>query len=1346
MIDRIIAWSLAHRAVTLTLTLVLALAGLRAAFQTPLDVIPDLSERQVLVHAAWAGRSPREVEERVTRVLTSAIQSVPGARAVRGMSGPGFAMVDVMFDDDVGRDEARAAVAERLAAVQTELPRDVVATLGPDATALGHVLWYTVEGGGLDPVALRTVQDQTVRRALQSVPGVAEVASVGGAAAEWHVELDPVLLDTLGVTAEDVAAAVARTDAAGVGGAVESGGASHALRARGALRSGAEIEDAAVVLRDGVPVRVADLARVRRGPGPRQAFLERDGREAVGGVVVLRSGEHPLAVVDAVHRRIRELGPSLPSGVRIVPFYDRGPLVRAALRQSFGTLAEEALIASGVILVVMLHAGASVVVCLTLPLSVLGCFALMRAAGIPANVMSLAGIAVSVGVLADQAIVLTDNAMHRLREEFGDRHVSGDVASLLVRPCQEVGRPVFFAVLILVVSFVPVLALGGIEGRMFHPFAWTKTLVLLAAGALTITFVPAVLPLVLRGRMRSEDDSWLVRSVATVYRPVLAWLLDRPRVIIVAFAAILAAGWIVAGGLGREFLPPLDEGSILDMPVTAPGVSVTQAGNDLRARNEFLRSYPEVETVAGKAGRAETATDPSPLEMVETVIDLRPRDSWPRRHLDPGDARAQSQRVVAALRARGLVPTADASATDALVERLVRDATDALDADLRGVARAHQLAGDAAVATALARRTVDEVSDLLARSGRLSSEPGAEERARVGRTVEEHVGAFLAAGPLLADVESGAACAARELLRGKAELDPAVLAEPESAAPAMLRDALAVFTGDAPDVVERLHGGLVAERHRLHAETADRLRQELERSAPETFTRAAVRSALAASGGSADVADPQVVAVVGDLATPWRPFLAPKSKADLVEELDRTLRVPGWANIWTQPIVNRIDMLTTGIRTRVGARVLGPDQAVTAEVAQRVAAVVRDVPGAADVTADDGVSRSYLDVSVDRERAARHGLGTADVLGAVDLAIAGRVVAEASEGGDSVAVRVRYARSDLDPVERVGRVLVPAHAASEGDAGTPSPAASGASGGGRSARSAHGSAHGAPTRRGPPTIDASASASVPSGANPPVHVQVRDVASATMAEGPSMIRSEAGAPCSYVQMNVRGRDPVGFVEEARSRVASGVVLPPGVRVEWGGDFEHEARARRTLLLVVPASVVLIFLVLWLTFHDGAHAALVLLAVPGALAGGVLAQAILGYDLSVASWVGHVACFGMATQTGIVMLVYLRGAVDRAGGLAAIGSVERLREVVLDGAVRRLRPKLLTEATTLLAIAPMIWATGAGSEVTAPMAAPVLGGILIADEVVDLLLPVLFFRVERGRWLGRGQREDAHGNA
>lgn len=1315
MIHKTLEYSVRNPVVVLAATLGLAAWGIHSIAHTPIDAIPDLSENQVIVFADWPGRSPQEIEDQVTYPLSVNLQGLAGVKAVRSTSEFGFSMVNVIFDDGVDFYFARERVLERLSVAPTFLPSGVAPYLAPDATALGQIFWYTVEGGDQDLAELRTIQDWFVRYQLASVPGVAQVASVGGFVKSYEIALDPEKLRAYGVTLGEIVLSVSRANSAVGGDVLVKNDAEYLIRGIGWIRDLDDLRATVVAERNGVPVTVGRLGTVGFSPMPRRSVLEKDGREAVGGVVLMRHGENPLRVTERIHDKIAELSAGLPAGVRIVPFYDRTRLIHGAIATVGRVLQEEMIVAAVAILLILGHLGSAVVVVATLPLAVLVSFALMNQFGIPSNIMSLSGIAISIGVLVDASIVMVENATHALTARFGHERVRGDTREIVLESCKLVGRPIFFSILIMLLSFLPVFALRGMEGKMFHPLAFTKTFAMIGVALLSITFVPAVLPFLLRGRLKSEMDNPIVRSVIQVYRPVLSTLLRHPRPFLLFFAVLLGLGWTLASRLGHEFMPPLDEGTIMDMPVTIPSASVPRAAEDLRMRDEVLRSFPEVESVVGKAGRADTPTDPAPPDMVETIVNLVPRPWWVKRKVRFEDVKREAEHTARFLTERGVLR---ANVGENEREALVNDATMAAVADVELALRRDVSAARDSAASALHERlvrvAVDEVSALLSRKHALRERPSDLVRADLARVLSARFGSRLAVQALRADVDALVVAVADALVAGGgAEGLGDLLVAPPPRFAALTDPFLALAGRDRPSFVESVQEKLERKRDAFWRKRRGEDGRRLDAVAPRALLEAlAQRLHESASSRGMETR----VLSLDDVAELRKDrerglarglFLVAPTKDDLVQEMDSALQVPGWGNIWTQPIVNRIDMLATGVRTMVGVKVFGDDLNEIQRISDEVADVLRDVPGAVDVFPDQIVGENYLEIEVDRARAARYGVNVADVQEVIEAGLGGATITSTVEGRKRFPVRVRYARDFRADERAIGRLLV---------AGIGAPSEG-------SGASSEGS--------GPS-----------SGLGGPKLVPLSAVATIRVVEGPSMIRSENGLLRSYVQLNVRGRDVVGFVEEAQRRVSEGVKLPQGFYVEWSGQFEHQVRARKTLQIVFPAVIGLIFLILYLTFHDLRHALLMVLAVPGALVGGVIFQTLFGFDFSVAVWVGYIAAFGMATETGIVMMVYLRDALARRGGIAGIRSEEELRDAVLEGAVHRLRPKLLTEGVAIVGLMPMLWAHGTGAEVMRPMVAPVLGGLLVADEVIDLLLPILFYRTELGRWRRlRGQSAD-----
>src|SRR4051794_11529269 len=630
MIESIIEWSIRNRYLVILAALALGIVGFRAMLTMPVDAIPDLSENQVIVFTDWMGRSPKEIEDQVTYPLSVNLQGLAGVKVVRSSSEFNFSMITIIFTDETDYYFARQRVLERLATIAPEMPPGVVPYMAPDATAVGQIFWYTVEGGGKDLSELRSIQDWYVRYQLNSVPGVDEVASVGGAPKEYQVDLDPNKLRAYGVSLGEVYSAVARSNSSVGGRVVHQGNAEYLIRSVGWIENLDDIRETVVAQRNnGTPIDVNMLGTVQVGPAFRRSVLEKDGREAVGGVVLMRYGENPLEVTRRVKEKITTLRAGLPEGVRIVPFYDRTPLIHKAIETVSGTVKEELIVCTIAILLVMGHVGNAFVVAVTLPMAVLFSFLMMRVFGMSSNIMSLAGISISVGILIDQAVVMGENAAHHLTRHFGHGRVTDDTTEIVIRACRTVGRPIFFSVLITILSFLPVFALSGREGKMFHPLAYTKTFALVGVAILSITLVPALIPIFLKGRIKSEDENWLVRTMIEIFKPMLAWLMDRTTLVCWLFVVIVGCGYLASTRLGREFMPDLDEGTIMDMPTTVPRASVTQSGDDLRVRDAVLRGFPEVWQVVGKAGRAETPTDPAPLDMIETVVNLRDRTLWP---------------------------------------------------------------------------------------------------------------------------------------------------------------------------------------------------------------------------------------------------------------------------------------------------------------------------------------------------------------------------------------------------------------------------------------------------------------------------------------------------------------------------------------------------------------------------------------------------------------------------------------------------------------------------------------------------------------------------------------------
>jgi Cu(I)/Ag(I) efflux system membrane protein CusA/SilA len=1241
MITKLIEYSVRNRWLVILLFIGVAAWGVYAVIHTPVDAIPDLSENQVIVFTDSPGKAPAEIEEQITYPLSVQLQGLAGVKAVRSSSEFGFSMINVIFDDATDFYFARTRVLERLAVAKANLPADVTPYLAPDGTALGQIFWYTVEGGGKSLDELRAIQDFNVKYQLASIPGVAEVASVGGFVREYQVDVDPAKLRAFNLTLSQVYRAISMSNQSVGGKALIENSQEYVVRGLGWLKNVKDIENIVIASREGVPIQIHHVASVQLGPQFRRSALEKNGQEAVGGVVLMRFGGNPLAITKAIHQQIKTIEAGLPEGVKVVPFYERTRLIESAIHTVTSTLKEEMIIAIIAIILILGHFRSALVVCITLPLAVLVAFLLMYYLGIPSNIMSLSGIAISIGILVDASVVMVENATHQLKEKFGAEKVHGDTTEIVVNACRLVGRPIFFSVMIMLISFLPVFALTGQEGKLAHPLAYTKSFAMIGVAVIAVTLVPALIPLLIKGRIRREEESWIVRSFIEVYKPMLNWSLPRPgfviwlTALIIVFAAAmvgklqmsLALGvcafvmlvsirsfrWKLTAiatffvfaffadtrmhKLGNEFMPELNEGTIMDMPTSAPRISIGQAVDDVMVRDRIIRSFPEVESVVGKIGRAETATDPAPVDMVETVINLRPKDNWPKRKLTFEDAVHRAQQVLTIMQEKELI----SGATD-------------WPAAARGVSDARFAEYHPDLAKAI---------DLINTVASISIE-------RFDRSMRDF---------------------ARD--RNNAELHV---------------HAVRVFD---PIVIEAI----------------------LQKAAGTPFSP---------TRQAAEKTD----ALLADLKGSFDPMLWHKLRGDLLKELDSELQMPGWGNAWTQPIINRVNMLATGVRTQIGIKVFGPTNKPMKEaideiqrVSQQIASKVKPVKGAVDVFAEQSTGKRYLEIEIDREKAARYGVNVEEVNQAIEVALGGANVTMTIEGRQRFPVRLRYQREDWQDVQAIGNILV----ASE---------------------------------TSPVKLSSDAPmSSQASGEMKPLQIPLSTVADIRIVEGPAMIKSENGRLRGFVLLNVRGRDLVGFVDEAKGAIKDieSSLAGTGMSIEWAGEFENQQRLLATMKLVLPAVIAIILLLLYITLRDFADTWLVCLGVVGAMAGAVIFQAIFGFNTSALVWIGRIAAFGMATQTGVIMLVYLREAIDQAGGLKNITSLEQLRKVVINGAAHRLRPKLLTEGVAIVGLVPMLWATGTGAEIMRPMAAPVLGGLLVSDEVIDLLLPVLFYWVRKRRW-------------
>ena len=1072
MIARVIKWSLHNRFLVVASLIALCAWGVIALRTTPVDAIPDLSENQVIVYTDWPGRSPQEVEDQVTYPLSVSLQGLAGVKTVRASSMFGFSFITVIFRDEIDNYFARTRVLERLNSLGELLPAGVTARLGPDATGLGWIYQYYLKdtSGTHDLGSLRTLQDTYVRYQLSAVSGVAEVASIGGFVRQYQIEVSSLKLKQFNVTLGDVMDAVGASNANVGGKTLEENGAEFVVRGVGLVTSPADLEAIPVKARNGTPLYLRDLATVQIGGDFRRGALDVDGREVVGGIVVMRYGENAYKIIQDVKARIAALSPGLPKGVTVESFYDRSDLISRAIDTLKHALTEEIILVTLAHILFLFHFRSILIVTLPLPASILIAFVLMKEFGIPSNIMSLTGIAISIGVLVDAGIVMTENVIRhceRAEEELRRRLTPPEVFQHTLEAATQVGRPMFFSMMIIILAFVPVFMLSGQEGKLFHPLAYTKSFALLGAVVLAITAVPVFCTWLVRGPFKPESKNLLMRGLLKLYDPALDWALTHRKTVLGLAFALLASACVLAfglpspvlnklstlnpqlstrlGGFGSEFMPTLEEGSLLFMPVLLPSTSLTEVKRIMAWQDKTIGSYPEVASVAGKLGRADTATDPAPVEMIETTIMLRPQSEW-----------------------------------------------------------------------------------------------------RPGITKDQ---------------------------------------------------------------------------------------------------------------------------IIADLS-------------------ERLTQIPGYVPGFLQPIENRILMTSTGIRAQVGVKLFGDDLDALQRKAYEISRVVAAIPGATGVAPSRSLGKPYLEIAVKRDVMGRYGLTVGDVFRYIETGIGGTAVTTTIKGRERWPIQVRLDRADRDDLEKLGELLIP----------------------------------------------------TPSGPSVPL----KQVADIKRLIGPAEIQSENGRLRVFVQTNVQGRDLGGFVDELKARVARDVQLDPGMTIDYSGQYENQIHARRTLQIVFPAAIAIIFILLVMTFRSAGEAAHVLLAVPFALTGGVILQAILGYNFSVAVWVGYIALFGTAIQTGVVMVVYLNESVEAAiakkrraladsssesgsplSALNAQLSRSELITAVKAGARLRLRPKVMTVATTVASLLPIFWSARTGVEVMRPIAAPVIGGMLSSLVHILIVTPVIF---------------------
>lgn len=1036
MIAALIRGSIGNRALVLAVTAFLVAAGLWSVKNTALDALPDLSDTQVIVRTPYPGKAPQIVEDLVTYPLTTTMLSVPGAKTVRGYSFFGDSFVYVLFDDKTDSYWARSRVVEYLNQVQARLPPGASASLGPDATGLGWVYEYALvdRTGKNDLGQLRALNDWFLKFELKTVPDVAEVASIGGMVRQYQVVLDPDRMRGLGITQAMVMVALQKANQSTGGSVVELAEAEYMVRSRGFLQSLDDFRGIPLGVAGTTPVLLKDVATVQIGPEMRRGIAELDGQgEVTGGVVVMRSGKNARTTIDAVKAKLAALQPSLPAGVEIVPTYDRSLLIYRAVDNLRAKLVEEFIVVALVCAIFLFHLRSALVAVVALPVGVLIAFAVMHWQGVSANILSLGGIAVAIGAMTDASVVMVENFAKHL-EAFeaaqGRQPTTAERWGLVAQSCVEVGPALFFSLLVIALSFVPVFALEAQEGRLFSPLALTKTYAMAAAAGLSVTLVPVLMGYFIRGRVPHEKSNPINRVLMAAYRPALDAVLRFPKATGVVAAVLLALTVIPALRLGAEFMPALDEGDLLYMPSALPGLSVSKASQLLQQTDRLIKTVPEVERVFGKAGRAETATDPAPLEMFETTIQFKPRDQW-----------------------------------------------------------------------------------------------------RAGMTADK-----------------------------------------------------------------------------------------------------------------------------------------------LIEELDRVVKVPGLTNVWVPPIRNRIDMLATGIKSPVGIKVAGADLAVIDKLTTQIEAAVKQVPGVSSALAERLTGGRYIDVDVDRLAAARYGLSVADVQSIVSTAIGGDNAGELIQGRERYPINVRYPREIRDSLERLRQLPFV-------------------------------------TEKG-------------------AQLLLQDVAAISIQDGPPMLRSENARLSGWVYVDVRGRDLRSVVNDMQKVVAGRVAMPAGYAVSWSGQFEYLERATERLKLVVPATLAVIFVLLYLLFRSFGDAALVMAAVPFSLVGGFWLVWALGHAVSVATVVGFIALAGVAAEFGVVMLIYLKNAHARRLQAGEPDNEETLLAAIREGAVLRVRPKAMTVAVVMAGLLPILFGTGTGSEVMTRIAAPMVGGMVTAPLLSMLVIPAAWYLVRR----------------
>lgn len=1023
MIENLIEASIRRRGLVVCFSIVVALAAVFSFRTANVDAIPDIGENQQIVFTEWPGRSPKDIEQQVTYPLSIMLQGIPGVKNIRGMSAFGFSTIYVVFEDETDYYWSRSRVLEKISTATDSLPDGVNPKMGPDATGLGQVYWYTLDN---DPESdtpkslaeLRSIQDFYVRYLLQGVKGVSEVATVGGFVKEYQIDVDPKKLFAFDIHFNSLLGAIKESNIDVGAEVIEDGDREFIVRGKGFFRSLEDIRNVVLTVKNETPIRIKDVASVGLGPGFRRGALDRAGTEAVGGVVSMRFGENPKEVIDRVEARLETIKSGLPQGVTINAFYDRTELIESTVDTVYTALSEQIVITIVVILLFLLHFRSSILVSLTLPFGIGISFILMKSLDIDSNVMSLSGLVIAIGSMVDMGIIMTENIYARLATK-------SDTASEariehIIAAAREVGPAILTAVLTTIVTFLPVFVLDGAEGKLFGPLAWAKTLAMIGSVLVAIVLVPALSVYLLKGHLRPVKDNKVSQKIIQTYRPVLEWVLEnRLKFLVLPLLMIVAGGW-ASTQLGKEFMPSLNEGDLLYMPVTTPDISMTKARELLAYTDRVLTEHPLVEYAVGKLGRANSAIDPAPVAMFETVVKLIPKDQWP-------------------------------------------------------------------------------------------------------------------------------------------------------------------------------------------------------------------------SG---------------------------KSIYDIMQDLDAALQIPGLVNSWDFPIQTRIAMISTGIKTQVGIKIFGDDLKTLEKVAAAVAKEVENIEGSYGVYAEQIIGKPYIEFDIDRVAASRYGINTGTVNTILQTAVGGMPIGQFYDGRERYPIRVRYKKELRDRIDDLKQVLVPS----------------------------------------------------PLGQ----HIPLQQLAKVTIVTGPAVIQSENGLLRSLVQLNVEGRDVIGFVEEARSRVAANIQLPGGYSIVWAGQYENQARANKRLMILIPLALAINLLIIYLGFKNLRNAAIVFSAVPVAFAGGLLLLWISGFNTSVAVWVGFIALFGIAVDDGVVMMTYLQAAIRKKRP----ENWQELKLAVTEAGCRRIRPVVMTTATTVVALLPVMWAQSTGSEIMKPMAIPTLGGMLVAS-ISLFIVPVAF---------------------